>query len=129
MYDDRDNLLGYTEYRYRDGRVVRKNIHGASGVLDRYSTVEYDQKGRRKKETFRRADASVDRQVQFEYFEGKLISEVYYDGGGQPLWQLSYTYGEQEMVSRGTHSGCFVFSLRCATIERSFYSTTSEPSR
>lgn len=35
-----------------------------------------------------------------------LVEEsVYLPGGGQPLWQLSYTYGEQEMVSRVTCVG------------------------
>jgi len=105
VYDDRDNLLGYTEYRYREGRLERRNIHGADGGLERYSVMAYDRQGRPVRETVHRADESVARRVQFQYIGDKLMAEVYTDAGGQLLWQLSYAYGEQETVSRVTYVG------------------------
>ncbi|MFW6181844.1 MAG: hypothetical protein ACOC8N_08850 [Spirochaetota bacterium] len=105
VYDDRENLLGYTEYRYRDGKLARKNIHGADGGLERYSILEYDRQGRPAREVFHRADGTVVRQVQFQYFEDRLVAEVHTDGGGQLMWKLSYDYGEQETVSRITYVG------------------------
>lgn len=105
VYDDRDNLLGYTAYRYREGRLERRSIHGADGSLERYSVMEYDRQGRLVRETVHRADESVARRVQFQYIGDKLMAEVYTDAGGQLLWQLSYAYGEQDTVSRVTYVG------------------------
>jgi hypothetical protein len=103
VYGQGGRLIAYTEYVYLKGRVARRYIFSATDRLREYSTVEYDDRGRKRRETFHYASGRVDRYLRYEYRGEKPVVESTFRPDGRILWKLSYEYDAAGLVRRITY--------------------------
>jgi len=100
VYDASGKLLANTKYGYRDGFLIQKEIFDASGSLDKYSTITYDENGHILNEIFHYPNGDVERALSYAYKESRLTSKTSLDSGGDVVETVLYEYNEYADVKK-----------------------------
>ena len=95
VYDADDSLLAYTEYSYEDGKNTRIENYRPGGTLDDYFVIEYDDRGRRKRETWYTASGDIEEYRTYTYENGALVRETVHRGNDSVKRKIIYTNNEE----------------------------------
>ena len=90
IYDETDTLLAYTSYLYDSGNNIRVEFYSPSGLLEKYSEVEYLGDSLKIKESFYTQDNELEKYILYEYRDNKLVSEQYLTASDKLIRSVKY---------------------------------------
>ncbi len=94
IYDGNEALLAYTEYIYEGGRNTMIQNYRPGGELEDSFILEYDQRGRKVKETWYNASGDIEEYRSYRYADDYLVEEIVYRGNDSVKRKIIYTNNE-----------------------------------
>jgi hypothetical protein len=90
FYDETDTLLAYTSYLYDRGNNIRVEFYSPSGLLEKYSEVEYLEDSLKIKESFYTQNNKLEKYILYEYKDNILVLERYLTASDKQIRSVKY---------------------------------------